>query len=131
MKRPSVEDIKRKPEWHVYATTCARVLAELRGWTEERTEVWLEERLQNPGFRSWFPHDPPSKELAWLLMPDDLRDRLVGPHVVDLRNLITDAIDLPGDEHNSNPDTDPNYDWEAARHRVAKAIEEFRRSEQN
>jgi hypothetical protein len=127
MERPSIEDVKRKPEWAVYAETFSRLMPELGGWSQAQADAHLGERLHNPGFRSWFPHDNPSEEAAPLLLPDDLRDTLEGPPWVKLRERICQAIDLSREEHNANPDQDPRYDWEAARERVAQAIAEFRR----
>jgi hypothetical protein len=128
MKRPSVEDVKKRPEWAPYAKTFSRLMCELGGWSQVQAEAHLNERLQNPGFRSWFPHDNPSDEAAPLLLPEDLRDTLEGPPWVKLRERICEAIDRNCDEHNANPDADPRYDWEAARRRIDQVVEEFRKN---
>ncbi len=129
MERPSVEDVKQKPEWSVYAKTFSRLMSELGGWSQEQADDHLENRLRNPGFRSWFPHDNPSDEAAPLLLPDDLRDSLQGVPWVRLRERICQAIDLSCDKHNANPDNDRDYDWETERRRVAQVIEEFRKEQ--
>jgi hypothetical protein len=128
MKGPSAEDVKKRPEWAPYARTFSRIMSELGGWSQEQADTYLEGRLRNDGFRSWFPHDNPSDEAAPLLLPEDLRDSLAGPPWVKLRERVCVAIDRTCNEHNANPDMDPRYDWEAARRRVAQEIEEFRRS---
>ncbi len=103
-------------------------MRELGGWSQRQADSYLDGRLQNPGFRSWFPHDTSSHEAAPLLLPDDLRDTLAGLPWVKLRGRIIEAIDLKCEEYNPNPDTDPQYDWDAARQRVAAVIEDFRRN---
>ena len=128
MDRPTAEDVKKRPEWGPYARTFSRLMRELGGWSDEEAAAHLEGRLQNDGFRSWFPHDNPSDEAAPLLLPEDLRDSLEGPPWVKLRERICGAIDRMWPEHNANSDSDPRYDWEAARRRVAQVIEDFRRS---
>lgn len=104
------------------------MMRELAGWSQKQADAYLEDRLQNDGFRSWFPHDNPSKEAAPLLLPEDLRDSLEGRPWVKLRERICEAVDRTWPEHNANPDSNPQYDWEAARRRVAQVVEEFRRS---
>jgi len=126
MQRPSIEDVKARPEWPPYSITFTRLMIEFGGWSEEQCSEHLENRLRNPGFRSWFPHDNPSQEAAPLLLPEDLRDTLEGLPWVKLRAAICDAIDCRGDLCNSNPDQDPEYDWDAARQRVAEVVKQFR-----
>jgi hypothetical protein len=126
--RPTVEDVKSKPEWAPYAKTFSRLMTEFGGWSKDQAQAHLDSRLLNPGFRSWFPHDNPSHEAAPLLLPADLRDSLEGPPWVKLRERICEAIDRKCEEHNSNPDNDPQYDWEAARKRIAQVVEDFRRA---
>jgi hypothetical protein len=116
------------PEWPAYSKTFCRIMQELGGWSEQQSRDYLDTRLSNPGFRSWFLHDGPSKEAAPLLFPDDLRESLQGLPWVKLRGRIEAAIGLGWDSLYLNPDEDRQYDWQAARRRVADAIADFRTS---
>jgi hypothetical protein len=73
-------------------------LFELGGWSQEQADAYLEDRLRDEGFRSWFPHNTPSDYAAPLLLPEDLRDSLEGPPWVKLCERICEAIDRTCDE---------------------------------
>jgi hypothetical protein len=128
LKTPSAEDVKKRRVWEHWASTFSRIMRELGGWSQEQADAHLEARLRNDGFRFWFSHDDPSTEAAPLLLPEDLRDSLKGLPRVKLCQQICEAVDRTPPERNVSPDTDPRYDWESARQRVAGVIEKFRSS---
>lgn len=102
-----------------------KMLGELAGWSTEQTDAKIENDLQNSGFRAWFMHDTPAHDAVGHLIPEHIFARVAGAEFVRLCNRITRAIHLYGEEYTIFPNEKPDYDWQAARQRVAEILREY------
>jgi len=86
----------------------------------------IEQQLQSGAFRIWFGHDTPCDNAVWLLIPDSIRRNVQGSDLVKLSNRICGAIEGRGrpETYNIHPDTDPKFDWQSTKQRVAQILRE-------
>jgi hypothetical protein len=117
---PSIEELRTAPIFPAFAAAFRRILQELAGWSTERADERLERYIQNSGFRAWFGHDSPAHFAAHELIPADATEP------ARIASRICGAIEREGGADDPwFPNEDPNYDWQAARERVAAILREY------
>jgi len=108
--------------WIVFSqllATWKTVVERIGEWPKDRIATFANDR--HICFRSaWFLHDSPLLFIGSQRLPEDLRDVL---QINDLRRVIG-AIEsgIATDADKWHPDLDANYDWGAAKTRVANII---------
>ncbi len=127
---PSIEDVRGEDYFLPYARTLRKVFAEVLGWTQYETNAYIEKRLQESSFRSFFGHYTPCQDAASAIVPARLRDKLSahGISTVDIHKAITEVLEGSNETYNIHPDTDPDYDWQRARDEIADIILEYERT---
>ncbi len=106
-----------------YLRTWKLVLGELLGWSPEQVREWARAHHEDDlnGNGSFFYHEDAVDHIVWLLVPDQLRERLVGLPRVELKQKLIAAIAHYG----SQPLWDAPYDWQAAKARIEATISEY------
>lgn len=110
---PSIADIKSDSFYEAYVNTLKKIFAEFLGWSEDRTLSYVEQQLQNKGFRRSLELKTPFSDASFLLIPESLRDRLRGFDLIQLQDKIWKVLDGSGD---------PRYDWQKAKRKVARLL---------
>ena len=72
-------------------------------------------------------HTTPCDDAASVIVPPALRERLVARRIstVGIHKKIRHALEGFAKSDNIHPDTDPSYDWEEAKGRIAEIIREY------
>jgi hypothetical protein len=121
----SIQDLKNDSFYEGYVNTLKKIFGEFLGWSEGQTMSYVEERLQNIGFRAWFGHNTPCDDASFVLIPELLKKQLTGLPLIRLHEKIWLVLEGKGDKHNVFPDTDPKFDWERAKKKVAQLLKDF------
>ena len=106
-----------------YLTDWKDLLALMLGWSEERVLAWARQYEDGLDGRDggMFYNDAPVHYIAPLLVPPGIRQNLNGLQELQLCWRIQEAIE----NGNSFCLCDPNHDWEAAKDRVEKILNEY------
>jgi hypothetical protein len=123
-KTPSIQDVKNAGFYESYLKTLKKIFAEFLGWTDAQIASYVEQQLQDQGFRSRFGHNKPFSEVIFLLIPESIRNRLRGIALVQLHDRIYEALKSSGDTNNMLPNKNPPYDWQGAKRKVAAILRE-------
>jgi hypothetical protein len=105
-----------------FVETWVAVLTRIGGWSEKAARKWAAEHISSLVTNIWFLHDPPLYFLGRALAPEHMR-RIPGTWSFRIER----AILPPGPSDILHPDLEPDFDWEAARQRVQRVIEELER----
>lgn len=125
---PSIQEIQSMPEFSIYVDYMRKVLGELLNWGQEEVDALVADNLGNSGFRTWFMHDPWSKEVAWRIIREKIPERVEGlaaESALRLGGQLMDALDPSPDSFNTYLHQDVHYDWAAARHRIQQILDEY------
>ena len=99
------------------------VLALMLGWSEERVVAWARQYEDGLDGRDdgLFYHETAIYYIVPLLVPAGIRQQLDGLQEIEFCGRIQQTIE----NGNSFCLCDPNHDWEAAKDRVEKILNEY------
>jgi hypothetical protein len=131
MKIPSIEEIADSIEFLTYRDTYSHMLHRFLGWPVARGRQQIDEWLHDESFRVWFGHTSAVRDaaapIARALFPAPLLEQIrQAGEEANMYRAIAEAIEGAGGEYDAHPDTNPSYDWDAAKTRVSEVIARYR-----
>ena len=112
-----------------YYAIWSALFREFRGWSEEQTRAWAQSKNLFPGDEekdAWTLFDPPSRPVAWELLPEELVVQVKKIDSKLLLQLEADAENALWPEQFDEDDVDPaNVDWLSIRRAWKQVVSDY------
>lgn len=124
MRSPSISQLRKSKDFCDYAASVRKMALEFLGWSDARTDAYLEECLACPAFRTVYLHDGPCRNMAALIVRESMDGCVSGVALVRLHQRLRRAM-FSHCQTGHYLHKDRSYDWKAARARVTNVLKSY------